>query len=332
MRLNNLLGGFPLIHRRQFLVGGAAVFGLAACGGRDSSASLGTVRYASPAPVWWNAPPLFASERNLYEPRSVTVRSFDVATGTRSKEAVVDGNAEVGVAAPNSFSTASSSQLSSMRILCNTMNSETTVSIVSRDDIINWETVRIGLVKGTIAEFYLISYLRSVGLLELYTSNRLTIVSLSPVGVVTAFESGEIDVASIWEPYASQIAIKADGTPNNVIRDTNLYRQQIYLLSRKAVLNENGDAVLAVRDALADACGYIESDRSKAASELEDYFKFETGFLKNSSAWQGTTFAYSTDPTDMIEAMRQDFEIAKIAGVAQVSSFDEVQQVLSDLI
>jgi len=306
------------MERREFLLGTTTLATLAAIGCTPTN----VFSYASPSPVWWNAAPWVASEQGFYEKVNLNIRDFNVATGTRSKEAVATNNAHSGVAAPNSFSLASQADLNQLVILSNTMQSNTTVSIVSRSESIDWSTARIGVVKGTIAEFYLISHLRKLGenYLNLYIENKLNLVSQSPAGVAASYQGGEIDVAVIWEPFASQISNSAG---NFVIRDDSLYSQQIYLLTSVNAYESKRADMEKMNQALQLACNYIHNNRDLVAKQLENFFKFEDGFLSKSDAWNGTKFPFSKSKSDMAGVLKQDFEIAKIAGLNKVDSIED---------
>lgn len=304
--------------RRTFLAGSAAtsLLWLTGC----SSAKKFT--YASPSPVWWNAAPLIANLKGFYESVDLDLQEFSVSTGTRSKEAVITGNAFTGVAAPNSFSLAKPEHLNELVILSNTMQSNTTVSIVSREENIDWEKVSIGLVKGTISEFYLISYLRKLGseYLSLYTEGKLNTISQSPPGVASSYLGNQIDVAIMWEPHASLASAQGE---HHLIRDNSLYTQQIYLLGAASEVEKHQVNYQKMNKALSLACQYIENNREQAANELETFFKFKPGFLSNSTVWKGTTFPYSKSKSAITPALKADFEIAKIAGLNRVESIDE---------
>jgi len=314
-----------MMNRRSLMcgIGATSLLGLSACNKRN----MASLRYASPSLVWWNAVPYFADKMGLYEKNGIIVNQFDVATGTKSKKAVVDKNAEMGVAAPNSFSVASKEELASLKIVANTMESDSTVSIILTKEVVDWSKQTIATVKGTIAEFYLISYLKKIGQLKAYTDGSINFIYTSPAGVANALNNGEATVGVVWEPIASALAAKVSNRAL-VIRDSDLYTQQIYLLSTKEYMVSHSDEVAAMKKSFKQACTYISTHRKDAATQLEKASGFEPGYLFDAEPWRKTDFVFSDNADDMREAMVKDFEIAKIANLARVDDFSAIEQVL----
>lgn len=195
---------------------------------------------------------------------------------------------------------------------------------------IDWQAVTIGIVPQTISEFYLISYLRREGLLESLYPNNLRLVRSSPVGVANAFIAGEIDVAVVWEPLATLIRDEAP-TASASLQDPGLYEQQIYLLTSATAYRERRDALDAMRLAFEDACNYIESNRTAAARHLEQLFDYPSGALEQSTSWRETSFEFSRDRNRIWPTILEDFELARLSGVAQVGDPSHLEQCLDYL-
>jgi len=277
------------------------------------------VTFASPAPVWWNAVPLIAEKHALYEGEHVKVDSFNVATGVKAKEAIVAGNAQIGVASPNAFSITTDRDLAKLRILGSITQSSSTVAIISRRPISEITRTRIGYVKGAISEFYLIAHLINTGQIDDYVSKKITLVALPPPGLLTAFEHGDIDSVSAWEPFASQIEAlaKRRGEKVDVLRDPSLYIQHIFAVASEDALKTSRASVDRVVTALRKACEYIEANRPTVGNELERFFQFPAGFLTGGSVWPTVSFKYNRDREVILAALRRDLELAQHARTAQ---------------
>jgi ABC-type nitrate/sulfonate/bicarbonate transport system substrate-binding protein len=303
-----------MLSRRQVIAGAGAaatplLFTLDAC-------SNNGITFASPTPVWWNAVPLIAQRHHCYEAEHVTVAEFEVPNGVRSKQAIAEGNADMGVASANAISTSTDSELMRLKILASITQSRSTLAIMSHagaDPLVG----RIGYAKGTISEFYLIAYLLKIGKIDLYRQKRLQLINLPPPNLVTAFVRGDIDTAVTWEPFASQIS-RSFRPPQAVseIRDEGLYAQHIFALSSTTTDVSKRNAVLK---GLKRASDYINQHRTDVASELEHFFKFPPGFLLHSRAWQEVSFSFSTDHQLIVSGLEQDLALAREAGVAKTA-------------
>ena len=298
-------------------LGAIGASGLLGCTRQPAAATQ--ITFASPAPVWWNAVPLIAQSHHLYS--GVEVRTFDVPTGVRSKEAIVSGNAESGVASPNAFSATTDTDLAKLKVLASITRSSSTVSIISRRPITELAQTRIGIVQGAISEFYLIAHLIQTNQLDAYRTNRIVRVSLPPPGLVSAFANRDVDSVSAWEPFASQIiAVARDRDEEvHILRDPNLYTQHILALASTDALNSNAAGVQGLLTGLREACTYIEENRPAVATELEQFFSFPSGFISEGEIWRDVAFDYNTDRSAIRAALLRDLELARLAGVAQAT-------------
>src|SRR4051794_6394475 len=150
------MGAVIMFRRREFLAASAAaaVSGSFSLTGCDIDKT--DVTFANPTPVWWNAVPIIAERHGFYASEKVNVVGFEVPNGVRSKQAIVDGNAQMGVASPNAIPTSTDLQLEKLRILASITQSNSTIALVSRKPVSEILNSRIGYVKGAISEFYLI--------------------------------------------------------------------------------------------------------------------------------------------------------------------------------
>lgn len=313
-----------MIDRRLFVGGVLGFSGLALSGCKGNK---GTVTFASPTPVWWNAVPLIADKDGFLEKTALNVMSFNVTTGVDSRKAVVEGNAQLGIAATNAISTATDEQLKNIQILGSITQTSATVSVISRKPLSEITKTVIGYVAGTISEFYLIAYLRSVDQLEAYTSGSLKLVKLPPSNLVTAFMQGDIDTVVPWEPFGEQIRMLATDARQKIEihRKLDLYKQQIYLIARRDV---DSEIQTRMKKAMLDTCNYMTNNRPKIAATLESYFDFKKGFIGDSEIWDAVNYKFIDDKGVILEALQSDLQLAKLAGVAQVTNPTSLQSVI----
>ncbi|MEK7509585.1 MAG: hypothetical protein AAB605_02630 [Patescibacteria group bacterium] len=193
-------------------------------------AEIYTLRFAEGSGVWWSdTQSRLARERDLYAKHNLQVVSFSVATGLESKNAVVQGNADVGIVASAPLVN-SASKNEEVIVLGSYMQSSELLSLVARERVYDrWWEQPIGYVPGTISEFYLFSYLKAKGLEDLYLSKKLNLVALTPSGIPTTFAKEDVGVAVIWEPFASQMkeaGVIAEALPN-------AYTLRTYIITSK---------------------------------------------------------------------------------------------------
>ena len=64
-----------------------------------SDTAKNIILFADASTVWWTAPTIIARTHDLFTKEGLTVRTFDVTDGLASKNAVVSGNADIGLVA-----------------------------------------------------------------------------------------------------------------------------------------------------------------------------------------------------------------------------------------
>ena len=175
------------------------------CVGQDDN----EVIFADASKVWWSAAPtVVANERDFYSQNKVSVKSFDVNSGLLSKNAVVAGNADVGLVASTPL-VIGASKNEDLVILGRFVSSYSLVSLLSTVDIKNSPCFKedvlcnelanslvTAYVPGTISEFYLRSFLEKNNKIEIFESIKENSIKIPPPNFPTSFGKGEE-----WEDY-----------------------------------------------------------------------------------------------------------------------------------
>ena len=110
--------------------------------------------------------------------------------------------------------------------------------------------------------FFLLQVLNEAGL----SSDDITIINADAPTAATAYQAGNVDIASSYAPFLSQAnEAQADG---RIIYDSSKLPSAItdfYTFSTDYI-NTNPEAVQAFVDGIAKALGFIETNRSEAVA------------------------------------------------------------------
>lgn len=288
-----------------------------------------SLRFAEAKSVWWNAPLILADTRGIYDRYDLDLTLFDVSTGLASKNAVVQGNADIGMVASTPL-VASALAGEDIVILGSYVFSADLLSIVSHEeDAESWWAESVGYVPGTISEFYMISLLRDEDRESVYTSGEMNLVKLTPPGMQPAFLRGDIRSAVIWEPFTSLIekAAKDAEMPVVVRSISDIYALRLYLITDRETWETKREAVLDLTRVVSESSESIEREKEAARVEIESYFDYEPGFL--SEKFDRTDFSFTVDREAIRATLEREAELARAAGI--VEAFPDFSEMLSVL-
>lgn len=111
---------------------------------------------------------------------------------------------------------------------------------------------RIGVIHNTASEFFLHSLLLISGI----PPQNVELISLRPDEMATALLDGQIDAASVWEPYAYE-ALQQSAPPPNIINARGMYTLSFNLVSMRSQISKQLTEHKKVLSALGDAIRYI---------------------------------------------------------------------------
>lgn len=318
----------------------ASVLAVSMAGCDDQSAKVASISFAEAGVAWFNSPTIIAREDAFYKKYKISVASHDVSTGLASKNAVVSGNAELGVSAatPIIFAAASREPL---LVLGSYVQSTNLVSIITRTASDGGETglaAPVGIVPSTASELALVSHLIGMGKEALYTDKAqrdgaLKIVGVRPTGVVQAFNNRDINTAVIWEPLASQILAPPgqaaiDGT--TAVASKRPYSFEAFIVTSPKAWAERKQDILKALRAIKDATGYLNHSEA-ARKRVEGYFGYPDGWLKDK--WDKVEFKFVADKSSIAKTIGDEAFLATKAGILKdapdfdymLSAIDEVK-------
>ena len=252
-------------------VSGVLACALAACGG-SSSKSL-TVGFVVD-PSWAQVP--VASAAGYFKAEGVNVKVVDFSTGVQALQALAAGQVDVTTAADVPVA-ASLVNANNMSIIAD--GSRWRGSMIVADAKAGIHSIsqltgkRIGTPLGTSAAYFASSFLRRAG-----ESARL--VQVDPSAMVTAIQRGNVDAASIFQPYQQQV-ITALGTNATVLKPAaGTYVQQSLYLASSSAIKSKGGALRGFEAALRKADANLKRETPDAVAAVASATQLSTILVK----------------------------------------------------
>lgn len=279
-----------------------------------------TVRLAEAGSVWWSSAPtlVMSTKGNLNSPGMV-LEKFDVLTGLASKNAVVQGNADIGVVSSSPLVMAIAAG-EPVVVLGSYMRSSHLFAIIhampEQQATIHDLPVPVGFVKGTNSETYVREYLRrygSPGDLERLDGNS---VALRANGILPSFTSGSVATVSIWEPIASEVidaSQEGRGQDVRVIRDPDIYENWAFFVTSADTWNRRRPELLEFMASARVAAEFIRENPGDARELVEDHYGYKAGWLKNT--WDNVDFELVTERDRLAGALTREAELLRAHGM-----------------
>jgi len=154
---------------------------------------------------------------------------------------------------------------------------------------------RIGVPRGTHADYYLARFLAVHGLLR----SELEIIDTKPSDQAGALTSGQVDAIVAWEPYLSKIRRQVTAeTVTWHLRDHDFYW---LLLGREETLRD-GDVQDRILRALIKANSFLESDPAEGKRLVSKFIGEEE---QSSRSWERYYFHLSL-PQPLLSVMEEE--------------------------
>ena len=155
-------------------------------------------------------------------------------------------------------------------------------------NVANIKGKKIGLPRGSIAEFYLGRFLSLNGM----NIRDVTLINLPWEHAVGAMAHGSVDAVVTEEPYVSQIQKQH---PQGTVRWSVHSSQGIYivLVCRNDWIKQHPDQVERVLNSFAQAEGYIVQHPTEAKAILRKRYRYDDGYMAR--VWPEHQFSLSLD-------------------------------------
>lgn len=335
----------------QVIIAIVLALGSAYAYGKIFKPESNTLIFADASNVWWTAPTIIANIDHLYDKADVQVKAFDVTSGLESKNAVLWGNADIGLVAstPLAIAAAKGEQLI---VLGKYVSSDHLLSILSEVDILDSSCVKNGqdcnslinslttvYVKNTISEFYLRQFLKAHHLEDQFNAIERRSLTVTPPAVANTFgkQAGDgqrVNTAVIWEPFAQQIRDNSKSKQSSEITslkmktpEKGLYTMALYLVTTPQVWNKKKEALLKFVRAVDAADRQITEKNDGYRIKIEQKLGHTSGWLKES--WPNVEFKFDTSRERIKALIDTDAALAQEVGI--ITTRPDVSYMLTKL-
>jgi NitT/TauT family transport system substrate-binding protein len=157
---------------------------------------------------------------------------------------------------------------------------------------------RIGLPRGTIADFYLGRYLELNGM----SVQDLTLVKTAPATAMDAITSGRVDGVVVWNPFAYQIRQRM-GDQAVLLRLQSSQPAYALAVARNGWLAEHRALLIRSLKAIVQAEQYVMNHPAEARAIVQKRLNYDTEFVN--SLWSENELSLSLDQS-LITAMEDE--------------------------
>lgn len=237
--------------------------------------------------------PFYVAEaQNHFAAEGVAVKVQECIGGQRCLKQLFDGQVVLATASEMPV-TLHSFTRADFAIVATFVSSSRDVKLIARKSagisvVADLAAKRIGTVKGTSAHYFLDAFLLFHGI----DPKKIELVALSPEQIEPALKAGQIDAATVWEPFAhkSMRALAGDGA---VLPAARIYTETFNLIgSRKAITEREADVVKVLR-ALGRAQRFIREQPLQAQAILKARLQEDQGFID--ATWRDFDYRLSLD-------------------------------------
>jgi ABC-type nitrate/sulfonate/bicarbonate transport system substrate-binding protein len=212
--------------------------------------------------------------------------------GKPALDSLLGGKADVATVAdtPIMFAVTKGQKIYTLAILT-TVNKAT--AIVARKDrgIASPEDLkgkRIGVARGTTAEFFLDSFLSTRGI----ERKEVQIVNLMPDEMPGALSQGKVEAVSIWKP-AMKNSQNALGDKALVFYDETIYSDIFCLAAGSSFIEQHPGTIRKILKALLRAEAFMKQNPGETRRLIAQFIKMDQGLLEE--IWDSFDFRVTLD-------------------------------------
>jgi len=281
------------LSRARFFISGILVLLLVAVGyvivraefGADAPEKITIARTGGiPTSFFW-----IAEDQGYFENEGLEVTYLDFDQGRPALDALREGKADLTASGELPIVRAIL-QGDAIAIIAE-LESDSGINIIGRKDRginapADLKGKRIGVTKGTVNEFQLISFLEAHGL----TERDVRFVDVVFADAVDALISGKVDAVSARQSAIAQLEqqLGERGTPFST---EGIYTFRFLLVGNKSFITEHPETIEKVVRALVRAEEYAHEEPEEARQITANYMKVEPGVI--AKAWDRYRFSIS---------------------------------------
>ena len=161
---------------------------------------------------------------------------------------------------------------------------------------------KIGATLGTTSQFFMDAFLAVHGI----SRTGMQVIALKPNELQTALTRGEIDAASMFNPYISSMQ-KILGNREITFYDEDIYTQAFNIVATREYIRKNPEQVKRLLRALLKAEEFVRQNPDEAQKSVADFTKIDSGLIRK--IWGDTEFSVRLDQS-LLLAMEDESEWA----------------------
>jgi ABC-type nitrate/sulfonate/bicarbonate transport system substrate-binding protein len=254
-------------------------------------APVSTVTIAVPIQISTTST-IVAAANGLFAKAGVEVISQPFELGKDALQSVIKGNADLALVAdtPLMFALLKGEDIS---ILAATSQGRRALAVVGRKDrgiqrLQDLKGKSVGVTSGTNLTYFLDAMLQTYGI----PSETLRLVDLDTPGVVKALVAGDIDAATLYQPFLARVQEQM-GDQVNVFYGDDVYSFRTFLVGKTSYIDSHPQEIRRILTALNAANQAIRADPVKARQTLAKAMQVDDGTLVH--IFDTDTFTLSLD-------------------------------------
>lgn len=242
-----------------------------------------------------------AQERGFFTANGVEIINKYYGTGTAAMEALLKGELDIAGMSEIPF-ISKVFEKQGVSVYANLDKLQYVYLIAHKDRGIgaaaDLKGKRIGLPRGTIADFYLGRYLELNGM----SVQDLTLVETAPATAMGAITTGRVDGVVVWNPFAYQIR-KQMGDRAVLLRLQSSQPAFALAVARNDWLAGHRALLIRSLKAIVQAEQYVMNHPAEARAIVQKRLNYDTAFME--SVWAENQFSLSLDQS-LIAAMEDE--------------------------
>ena len=239
-------------------------------------------------------PSLFhvAHARGYFPAEGLEVTPQPFEYGKLALQSLLDGKADLAISAdtPVMFAVASGRRVAVIAVIGTSTKGSAIVArrdrgIAAPSDLAG---KRVGLARGTTADFFLASFLETRGI----GREKVTLVDMKPKDLPGAVASGEVDAVSAFQP-ALENSVQALGENGVAFFDDTVYSDIFCLSTTPEFADRRPEAVRRVLRALLRAETFVREDQAESRRLVARAISMDPAFLEK--LWGTMAFRVTLD-------------------------------------
>ena len=278
---------------------------IVACGAQNAQ-----LTFADVTRVWWNPDPAIAGANNFYDAHHIGIKRSEYATGRECLDAVIAGNADLGVAAGSPLLFAAlAGRTSVVKVVACISQSNDLIHIIShREQGASLPTGPVGYVKNTASEYALRRVFNGMPAAQ-------DAVNVAPNQLAPLFANGALQSFICWEPYPA-IALKTaqdQGIPAFVWSQSGLYNLSFFVFARRDRMADQATSINSFLDALQDAATWLAENRQRSQEAISRNMGIEQSLFER--YWTSVDFQVRRSPDAIASLLAVEASTAFETGV-----------------